>query len=107
MITLREQPMARNDYNLWLASWPLIRTQLEDQLAPLGYKEVQGFLDDLEATLADITRLACIAPDELLQAQCEQCHRPLNLSDLAQGRQRCYTCAAGKKTTSYAVSLTA
>jgi hypothetical protein len=99
--------MARNDYHLWLASWPLIRAQLEDQLAPLGHKEISRFLDDLEGTLADITRLTCVAPDEILTAQCEQCHRPLSLSDLAQGAQRCFACAKGKKPSVHAVSLTA
>lgn len=99
--------MAANDYQLWLASWSLIREQLEDQLAPLGRKEIATFLDDLDAQLADIARLTCVATDQLIKAECDQCQQPLSLADLAQGVQRCRVCAKAKKRAISAISLTA
>ncbi|MDZ4719333.1 MAG: hypothetical protein SH847_12835 [Roseiflexaceae bacterium] len=99
--------MASNDYQLWLASWSLVREQLEDQLAPLGSKEITKYLDDLDAHLADIARLTCVAADELLKAECVQCQQPLNLAELAQGVQRCRSCAKAKKHAISVISLTA
>jgi hypothetical protein len=99
--------MASNDYQLWLASWSLIREQLEDQLAPLGRKEIAPFLDDLDAHLADLARLACMAEDELIKAECEQCQQPLSLAELAHGVQRCRACAKVKKRPISSISLSA